>query len=163
MKYTTRAVSPVVATVILVIITVAAALLLWSWVSGIISPPTSSVTNMDRLRIAGVRLEGTINEAKLVVYVHNMGNTPAEVLQLLIFEVNGNLVDATTNVVACKFNDDICDDTNRVVEPNSIARIEWDMGDVSDKGYDYGYIYFVSIVTASGFETRSSFVWSIQA
>ncbi|MEM1682774.1 MAG: archaellin/type IV pilin N-terminal domain-containing protein [Ignisphaera sp.] len=161
MKYTTRAVSPIVATVILVIITTAAALLLWSWISGVISPPTSSVTNMDRLRITGIKLEA-INGAKLIVYVHNMGNAPAEVLQLSIFDVNGNLVDTTTNIVVCSSNDNVCKDMNRVVAPNSIARIEWSMGNVSNRGYMYGYIYFVSIVTASGFETRSSFVWSIQ-
>lgn len=163
MKHIPKAVSPVVATVMLIIIAVGAAILLWSWTSGLIAPinPHASA-GIDRIRISGIKLKNNGSNVVMEVYVQNIGSAPAEIVQISTLDLKGNLINTTTNIQICSINNkDTCSGNSKVVEPNTVAKIVWNMGSPNDK-YRYGYIYFVSIITATGFEVRSSFAWNIQ-
>lgn len=85
-----KGVSPIVATVILVMISVAAGILLWTWVSGAISRPYTSEQQalQERIKIAGIRL----SQGSVTIHVLNMGSANVKLVFAQILDSNGQAV-----------------------------------------------------------------------
>ena len=78
-----RAISPVVATALLVLIAVAVSVLLYTWVSGTVSmQPTGSQAMQARLVIDDVSFNKSSN--KLTIYIRNVGSIPANLSAIYI-------------------------------------------------------------------------------
>uniref|UniRef100_A0A7C5Z0W1 Uncharacterized protein n=1 Tax=Ignisphaera aggregans TaxID=334771 RepID=A0A7C5Z0W1_9CREN len=87
-----KGVSPVIATIILIIISIAAGALLWMWVSGFISspPPQIQSTWQERIKIEAINIVSN-REAK--IYVRNLGNVAVNIASAYILTVEGTAID----------------------------------------------------------------------
>ena len=84
-----RGISPVVATALLVLIAVAVSVLLYVWVSGIVSnQPESPPGLWERIKIDAVGIEGN----KVVIYVHNIGNAAVELRAAYVIDARTNQI-----------------------------------------------------------------------
>lgn len=157
-------VSPIVATIILVLISIAAGILLWTWISNAMMPTSMSTIGIDRIRITGVRIENTNENIIIYVYIHNIGDAPAKIVQLATLDVDNNIIDASTRFLLCDINNlNSCSSTSHI-PPGSIAIAKWSLGNNAElrNRYSFGLLYLVSVITSSGFEVRSTFVWDIK-
>jgi len=87
---TLRAVSPVVATALLVLIAVATAVLLYLWVSGTV---TNQPTNNPALQEA-IKIEAIYNDTSpnVYAYIRNVGTVPANITAAYMINLdNGNI------------------------------------------------------------------------
>ena len=89
-----KAVSPVIATLLLILIAVAAAVLVYVWVTGYASSVTSSGTPelQERIKIDAVSVVDTDDTDKVKVYVRNIGDVNVEVTDIYIIEAASSTV-----------------------------------------------------------------------
>jgi flagellin-like protein len=137
-KRSRKAVSPVVATVILVLISVVAGVMLWLWVSGFTSAATAQQPALyERIKIEAVNATGnTVN-----VTIRNVGSTTVNITSLYVLSASGILIAANTTV-------------NTSIPPGSVG-----YATVSGVTYNSGYACTVRVVTKNGVEASYSFVW----
>lgn len=91
---TRRGIEPIVAAILLIVITVVAAVLLYMWFNGYLSTTTSKVSQIsapEELQIVGVNMQSS---SSMVVYVQNVGPIPVVINQAYI-------LNATTLNVVC--------------------------------------------------------------
>ncbi len=82
-------VSPIIATMILILIAMAAGVLLWVWVSGYLSGgPGPRPALGERIKIEAVSSKA----GSIRVYVRNVGDVPVNVSSGYILDINGNYV-----------------------------------------------------------------------
>lgn len=86
-------VSPIIATMILILIATAAGVLLWIWVSGYVSgnPATHSALD-ERVKIEAVKVDVGTSSTTVSVYVRNIGSITVNVSSGYVLDVNGNLM-----------------------------------------------------------------------
>lgn len=81
--------SPIIATIILILIATSAGVLLWLWVSSYVSrSPTAPSALNERVKIEAVSLQSE----SVRVYVRNIGDIPLNVSSAYVLDVNGNYV-----------------------------------------------------------------------
>ncbi|BEP17879.1 hypothetical protein PYJP_12310 [Pyrofollis japonicus] len=130
-----RAISPVVATALLVLIAVA--VLLYTWVAGTVSnQPTSSATLQESILIDHISYDSHNN--KLTIYVRNIGNMPVNLSAVYVINAtNGSII--ATNVSKSLFKVQ--------VPPANVTKVVVNLGDTK---LVPGSTILVKVVTREG-------------
>jgi len=93
-----RGISPVVATVLLVMIAISAGVLLYIWLQSYTQTALGSKPiPVELIRIVSVDYK---KNSKLTIYVRNLGSTPVEIHKVYIYKSDGTLVQSKDVSVA---------------------------------------------------------------
>ena len=143
-----KGISPVIATIILVLIAVVAGVLLWLWTSGFTSAlPVQQQALYERIKIEGVNVNPVNPTRKQVIaYVRNLGSVRVTISAVYILQLDGTVLDVVTS-----------DISNADIGPRDIEDVTITI-DVDTK-YSSGYAYVIKVVTANGAEATYTFVW----
>ena len=144
-----KGISPVIATIILVLIAVVAGVLLWLWTSGFTSAlPAQQQALYERIKIEGVKTQTTTQSGQQVkqvtAYVRNVGNVDVKISTVYILYPNGTIIEVPNLASAIS------------VSPGSVAKVTVTV----TQTYTAGYAYVIKVVTANGAEATYTFVWS---
>jgi len=93
-----KAISPIIATLILIVITVVAGVMLYGFVSGFMAKTTSSTGAISTLAIDAVGISQSAPYYQVNVTVTNTGNTPVTITQV-------NLLNATTGALMYSYTE----------------------------------------------------------
>jgi len=87
-----KAVSPIIATLLLIFIAIVAALITYAWVTGYIGIATTGVqiTPQDRIVIASAKITGKSNMIIINVTVQNIGQTSVSVTGVFLYNATTN-------------------------------------------------------------------------
>ena len=143
MKLLKKGVSPIIATVILVLIAVAAGVMLWLWVSGFASTtPAQQQALNERIRIDAVQ----ISDNTVTIYVRNIGNSDVKIGAAYILDTTGVIKAAYTST-----------NTNELptISPGSVNTVS-----VESNALSTGYAYVAKVVTINGVEATYTFVYT---
>jgi len=139
-----RAVSPIVATIILMLISIAAGMVLWLWISGfLLQTSTSQQTVFERIKIDAVRVDASSKQ--IMVYVRNLNNADVTISSVYIYDVGNILIEAL-------------DIQPVTIPPNSVKPITATYTPELYVGKS-GYSFIVKAVTSNGVEASYVFVW----
>ncbi len=146
MKMVRRGISPVIAAVLLVLITVAAGVMIWVWLSGFASKnPTTQPALEERLKIESYGIKKDVKGYDVTLYVRNIGGVPVKIVDVYFMNASG---------VVAKYDipsDDVyVDDTpgiKAVVNPGNVIEIT-----IANVSLDAGYSYTVKLVSEHGTE-----------
>jgi len=138
-----KAVSPVIATLLLILIAVATAVLVYVWVTGYASSVTSTGTPelQEKIKIDAVDYEGG---TELTVYIRNIGDVSVEIDAVYVVEAT------TNNVVGSKT------DVGQTLSAGDVASVDVTLDDQLTEGVTY----IVKAVTTNGVEAAVSFSYS---
>jgi flagellin-like protein len=143
-KLLKKGVSPIIATVILVLIAVAAGVMLWLWVSGFASTtPAQQQALNERIRIDAVQ----ISNNTVTIYVRNIGNSNVNIGAAYILDTTG-IIKAATNTSTINL---------LTISPGSVNTVNVD---VSSADLQAGYAYVAKVVTINGVEATYTFVYT---
>jgi flagellin-like protein len=97
-----RGIEPIVAAILLIVITVVAAVLLYIWFNGYLSSTTSKVSQVsvpEELQIINVAvLYSSGSPSSIVAYIQNVGSIPATINQAYVLNVTtGNVICAISS------------------------------------------------------------------
>ena len=96
-----RGIEPIVAAILLIVITVVAAVLLYIWFNGYLSTTTSKVNQIsapEELQIVNVALYPSGSPSYLIAYIQNVGSIPATINQAYVLNVTtGNVICAISS------------------------------------------------------------------
>ena len=146
MKLLKKGVSPIIATVILVLIAVAAGVMLWLWVSGFASTtPAQQPALNERIRIDAVQVSTTSNTTTVTIYVRNIGNSYVKIGAAYILDTTGIIKAANTEI------------TGVTINPGSVDTVQVN---VSSTNLQAGYAYVAKVVTTNGVEATYTFVYT---
>jgi flagellin-like protein len=138
-KRSRKAVSPVVATVILVLISVVAGVMLWLWVSGFTSAATAQQPALyERIKIEAVQ----VSDNTVTIYVRNVGSVATKIDYAYVLKPDGTIIKEKGDV-------------NTSLNPGEAKSVEVD----NVSGTTSGYSYTVKVVTKNGVEASYTFVW----
>jgi len=141
--YLERAISPIVATILLILISIAAGVILWLWMSGFIAQiSTAQPALAERIRIEAVKV---INTTHINIYVRNLGNSDVTISSAYILDIGG----------AVKEPLNISSTTPISISPGEVKPIPARYTGT----YSPGYSYMVKVVTTNGVEAQYAFVW----
>ena len=134
-----KAVSPVIATLLLILIAVAAAVLVYVWVTGYASSVTSTGTPElhEEIKIDAVSYNGN----SLTVYVRNIGDTSVLVDHIYVVATNNTVITETS--------------VSLTLSPGEVKSTT-----VSNVDLEPGVTYIVKAVTSNGIEAATSFSYS---
>jgi len=145
-KLLKKGVSPIIATVILVLIAVAAGVMLWLWVSGFASTtPAQQPALNERIRIDAVQVSTTSNTTTVTIYVRNIGNSDVKIGAAYILDTTGIIKAANTEI------------TGVTINPGSVSTVQVN---VSSTNLQAGYAYVAKVVTINGVEATYTFVYT---
>ena len=137
-----RAISPVVATALLVLIAIATAALLYLWVSGTVYQPTEAPALKKRLKIEAVEYYNGTGWTVVNVSVRNVGEVPVNVTTLYVIDdINGSIVGVN-------------DTLKTIILPNQVKFVYVNITGLLVKGRPY----VAKVVTADGVEATYVFV-----
>ena len=143
-----KAVSPVVATVLLILIAIATGAILWVWVNEFVSRSlTRHVSFEESLIVEAVKLirisGGFYN---ISVYVRNIGSVEATIVAVYILDTYGNLVDLNTSLrIVLPPGKLTCSETYGCITLNNVK-------------LNSGYAYVLRVVSSRGF--RSDYLFT---
>ena len=136
-----KGISPVIAAVLLIIISVAAGVLVWTWISGFAARnPTAQPTLEERIRIEAVNITGSGGKYNITAYVRNIGSKTVIINSAYIIDAYGSVKHANTNL-------------NVKIEPGNVAGFS--VG--TNVELKSGYSYVVKVVTSNGAEATYRF------
>jgi len=132
-----KAVSPVIATLLLILIAVATAVLVYVWVTGYATSVTSSGTPelREKIKIEAVKYEGTT----LTIYVRNVGEKTVTIDYVYVLT-------ADTGEIADTYN------ANKQISVNAVEEIT-----ATGISLTSGTTYVVKVVTTNGVEAAATF------
>ncbi|MEM1896767.1 MAG: archaellin/type IV pilin N-terminal domain-containing protein [Ignisphaera sp.] len=135
-----KGISPIVATVILVMIAVAAGVLLWTWVSGAVAraPPSEQQALQERIRITGI----SYSDSNVVVYVLNLGSVNVDIVYAAVLDNNGQTVCLPSSGAT----------VNAKINAKNSGSVT-----ISGCSLTSGNVYEVIVITARGTEARYTF------
>jgi len=136
-----QAVSPVIATLLLIVIAVAAAVLAYIWIigyQGTLTQQASAQQLQERIKIEAVELSGNT----LTVYVRNIGDTTVQLATVYLIGPSGTIL-ATNSLTA-------------QLGPGDLSK----SGDVTltYNNLQSGTTYVVKVVTTKG--TEATYTWT---
>ncbi len=136
-----RAVSPIIATLLLIFIAIVAALITYAWVTGYIGIATSGLqlTPQDRIVIASAKITNKTNMIIVNVTVQNIGQTNISVTGVFLYN-------ATTNSEIGSAIGSSLQTTS--IPPGGIAKVNATISGTVKLGSSY----IVKIITANGGE-----------
>jgi flagellin-like protein len=146
-KLLKKGVSPIIATVILVLIAVAAGVMLWLWVSGFASTtPAQQQALNERIRIDAVQVSTTDNTTTVTIYVRNIGNSDVKIGAAYILDTTGIIKATNTST-----------DKLPTIQPNEVKTV---LVSVKSNALSTGYAYVAKVVTINGVEATYTFVYT---
>ena len=146
MRLTRKGVSPIIATVILVLIAVVAGVLLWLWVSGYSSAlPSQNPALYERIKIEAVNVSSTTSTKQISIYVRNIGNADVTISSIYILRPDGTMIE----------NPSLPNNNPVTIKPGTVQKITVTLS----QQYQSGYAYVVKVVTTNGVEAAYTFVW----
>ncbi|MCC6057183.1 MAG: hypothetical protein LM583_10950 [Desulfurococcaceae archaeon] len=147
MKLLKKGVSPIIATVILVLIAVAAGVMLWLWVSGFASTtPAQQQALNERIRIDAVQVSTTGGTTTVTIYVRNIGNSDVKIGAAYILDTTGIIKATNTST-----------DKLPTIQPNEVKTVTVS---VTSNALSTGYAYVAKVVTINGVEATYTFVYT---
>lgn len=145
MKRLGKGVSPIIATIILVLIAIAAGVMLWLWVSGFItSTPAQQPALNERIKIDAVNISSS--SSILSIYVRNMGSTNVNITAAYILTTSNTAIAYQTY-------------SNVMIPPGQVTKINMNILTTASANIKSGYAYVAKVVTANGVEATYIFVW----
>jgi flagellin-like protein len=138
-KRCVRAISPVIATLLMIAITVVAALVAYAWISGYIGGTTAKTGNSIQIQSFAAGTSG-----KLVVYVQNVGQGSVQLNPSGAVYINNSLYQLL----------DTAD--NPLTSPVSIPEGQTVTLTVRPTGYSQGNYVVIKVVTSGGTSTQAS-------
>jgi len=135
-----KAISPIIATILLVIIAVAAGVLIWVWVHGFATKnPTAQPALQERIKIEAVN----VSDRVITVYVRNIGSVEVTITAAYLEDgVTGNTIASNTEL----------SESIDIGEVAVLAEVFQNVVITSGKPY------VVKVVTARGTEATYSFI-----
>ncbi len=149
MKRLGKGVSPIIATIILVLIAIAAGVMLWLWVSGFItSTPAQQPALNERIKIDAVNISSSSSSSgsNLSIYVRNMGSTNVTITAAYILTTSNTAIAYSTSI-------------NVMIPPGQVTKINMNIPATASANIKPGYAYVAKVVTANGVEATYTFVW----
>ena len=148
MKRLGKGVSPIIATIILVLIAIAAGVMLWLWVSGFItSTPAQQPALNERIKIDAVNISSSSSSgSNLSIYVRNMGSTNVNITAAYILTTSNTAIAYQTY-------------SNVMIPPGQVTKINMNIPTTASANIKSGYAYVAKVVTANGVEATYIFVW----
>jgi len=139
-----KGVSPIIAVLLLIVITVTAALLTYLWVLGYIGSAQRSGQPSqleEKIKIDGVK----VSDGTVTIYVRNIGSVRVVIQAAYILNATtGTVIDAQT-------------DLNVGLDPGEVSGTNVYV-EVSGT-YTSGYTYVAKVVTTKGTEASLAFTW----
>jgi flagellin-like protein len=146
-KLLKKGVSPIIATVILVLIAVASGVMLWLWVSGFASTtPAQQQALNERIRIDAVQVSTTGNTTTVTIYVRNIDNVNVTIGSAYILDTTGVIKAANTTI------------TGVTIKPNEVKTVL--VKNIPSGTLSTGYAYVAKVVTTNGVEATYTFVYT---
>jgi uncharacterized repeat protein (TIGR02543 family)/flagellin-like protein len=96
-KRSIKAISPVIATLLMIAIAVVASLVVYAWVTGYIGGATDKAGNAIQIQSFAPKVDPADGKSKLVVYVQNVGQGAVQIKPGSSLYVNGDLVTITSD------------------------------------------------------------------
>jgi len=143
-----RGIEPIVAAILLIVITVVAAVLLYMWFSGYLTATTGRVSSMsspEEFQVVAVSLSASKG---LSAYVQNTGSTTITITGVYI-------LNATTNSLICSVPI-----SSTSIPPGSTADVTNSSNFFSSCGLSVGQNYLIKFVTTEGTQYTVSVVAS---
>ncbi len=139
-----KAVSPIVATVLLIVIAISTGILLWIWVSGYISRnhTQSTIVLEERIRVEAIQVNSTDGSLNVTIYVRNIGGIAAVISSAYVLDVNGNYITANISI-------------SEEVEPGEVKGVAIISSNTS---LTPGRMYIAKVVTSRGIEASYLFI-----
>jgi len=137
-----RAVSPVIAVLLLVVIAVAAAIITYVWLTGYIGTlqqQSGTQQVQERLKIEGVKISGNT----ITIYVRNIGDVKVNITSAYLLDTDGNVL--AVNTTGSKSLD---------AGKSTTATV-----DISGVSLTNGRTYIVKVTTERGTEFSRQFVY----
>jgi len=142
-----KGVSPIIATIILVLISIAAGVMLWLWVSGFItSTPAQQPALNERIKIDAVNISSGSSGSSLFIYVRNTGSTNVNITAAYILTTSNTAIAYQTY-------------SNVMIPPGQVTKINMNIPTTASANIKSGYAYVAKVVTANGVEATYIFVW----
>ncbi|MGC8568997.1 MAG: archaellin/type IV pilin N-terminal domain-containing protein [Nitrososphaeria archaeon] len=145
-----KAISPIIATLILIVITVVAGILLYSFVSGYISSLTStSSSSVPNVKITAVSFSvtPTTTSGTITLYVQNFGTSPVTFVQnAYVYSSDGTYLGTYTLSPYSS--------SSYTVLPNSVVEFTISSSS-SNLNLQKGYSYYVELTTTTGYTINS--------
>jgi len=171
-----KAISPVIATLLLILIAIAASILVYIWVTGYTTSATATEATQlkERIKVDAVGAK-QVNASGdyydvISVFVKNIGEVRTNVSSIYIYDNKGEVVVSVTGIskggisVGNTVNFTIALNYTNKVEPNNALLVDGqpdDSATVDDltgvNGTTVGVTYTVKVVTLSGVETTYKF------
>jgi flagellin-like protein len=140
-----KAVSPVIATLLLIVIAVAAAVLTYIWVTGYmgsVAQQASTAQLQERIKIEGVKY----NTTGVFVYVRNIGDAKVQISSFYLYDASGTVVATVTLTSPQELNPGDVKELPPATTPLSYT-------------LSPGATYIVKVVTVKGTETAYTFTY----
>ncbi|ABL78612.1 archaellin/type IV pilin N-terminal domain-containing protein [Thermofilum pendens] len=138
-----RGVSPVIATLLLIVIAVAAAVLAYIWITGYqgtLTQQASTTQLQERIAIEAVSYNGTT----LTAYVRNVGDVKVNITTIYVFNGSGTIINSNNNNYQLA--------TPVVISPGQVSTV------TTSVTLTAGNTYTVEVVTKYG--TKASYVFT---
>ena len=136
-RYLRKGISPLIATVLLILIAISTGLLIYAFATGWIGSRTAlGAGPSSSIAIDAAYLKVNDEWCNVTVYVRNIGSVPANITAVYVTEIATGNVSARTNL-------------SKSVAPNSVAEIQanFTKSELCPKS---GYSYEIKVVTADG-------------
>ncbi|QOJ78904.1 flagellar biosynthesis protein FlaG [Infirmifilum lucidum] len=137
-----RAISPVIATLLLIVIAVAAAVLAYIWIigyQGTLTQQASAQQLQEKIKIEAVSYSADTNT--LSVYVRNIGDISVTIASAYVLNPSGTAI-ATTDFTS-----------NNELQPGQLLGFS-----ITGVSLQPGYTYVAKVVTKSG--TEATYTWT---
>ena len=163
MKSKRKAISPIIATLILIVITVIAGIFLYSFVSGYLGTLSSTTSTPANVQITPINVTSTsypTKSATLYVTITNAGTSPVALsIYGSLYFSNGTLAGSATIVNATPYSA-FSSTTNTVsVAPGRTIVAKISLSTTSPYEINTGYIYYIKLTTSTGYvEPSSTFI-----
>jgi flagellin-like protein len=142
-----KAVSPVIATLLLIVIAVAAAVLTYIWVTGYMGTLQSQAGTQqvqERLKIEGVSVNTETNKIQ-TIYIRNIGDVKVNIATVYLLSSTGSVL--------------AYDSTTLELTPEQLIGYDTSGTDVGGVTLTPGTTYIVKVVTSKGTEATYQFTY----
>ncbi|MGC9134107.1 archaellin/type IV pilin N-terminal domain-containing protein [Caldisphaera sp.] len=164
MKRSNKAISDIVAVVMLILIAIAAAVLIYLWLSGLVgSVHSSNPALTERISIASVafnvapKISSNIKEIpNITAYVQNTGSTSVTISSIYI--INATSGSTLNNGTVFYYNSGILSKGSVTIPPNSIANVTAVLFGLSQSSL-HGTPIIVEVVTSNGVQATYQTTW----
>ena len=134
-KKSRKGVSPVIATLLLIVIAVAAAVVTYSWVMGFIGTTTTTPAQTQARIVVDAVKPDAANDEIDEIYVRNVGSVSVNVIYVYVYRADGTL-EATADLTSSPVS----------ISPGGVTNIL----SSSITGLTDGQTYYVKVVTKEG-------------